>query len=260
MADPTTPTPAFDHSSTTLPTSASIQTKQNPARALLSNRVLIVAWRVLIILISLTGITMSSQNISDFVARLLFFTIQSNLLLAICMGYAVWAMMRNTTGPTPFLKSAVTVYISITGLVFNLILAKALAASPVPAGTIIVPFIGGTLSNDLVHVIAPLMAVIDWLLFDVHGRLRWRYPLQWLTYPLAYLAFVLIRGVLVTGPFIYPNLHYPYPFLNVDQIGYSGIALNTLIYGVAFWLIGIVFVLADRALARMHQRLSQSSV
>ena len=85
--------------------------------------------------------------------------------------------------------------------------------------------------------------------------------MRWLTYPLGYLAFVLIRGLLVHGPFVYPNLHYPYPFLNVDKIGYSGIALNTVIYGVAFWLIGLVFVVLDRSvLIRFRQRsLSQLS-
>ncbi|MBV9616859.1 MAG: Pr6Pr family membrane protein, partial [Ktedonobacteraceae bacterium] len=184
--------------------------------------------------------------------RLLYFTIQSNLLLALCIAYAAWATLRNLPGPAPLLKGAVTVYITITCLVYNLILAKAAGSSPPTPGTIIVPLLGGTLSNDLLHIIAPLMAVLDWLLFDAHGHLRWRYPLRWLAYPLAYLAFVLIRGVLISGPFQYPYLHYPYPFLNVDKIGYSGVALNTLIYGIAFWLIGLAFVIGDQLLARFN--------
>jgi hypothetical protein len=253
MPDPTSS--AFDHTSVAPSTSISTQINEDTGRAIVSNRLLVVVWRILIIVASLTGIIMGSKSISDFVAKLLYFTIQSNLILILCIGYAVWATLRNVAGPSPFLKGAATVYISITGLVYNLILAKALAASPLPVGTIIVPFIGGTLSNDLVHIIAPLMAIIDWLLFDVHGRLRWQYPLRWLVYPLAYLAFVLIRGLIVHGPFVYPNLHYPYPFLNVDKIGYSGIALNTLIYGIAFWLIGLVFVVMDRpVLARLSHK------
>jgi len=125
-------------------------------------------------------------------------------------------------------------------------------AGPPPAGSILVPFIGGMLSNDLLHIVAPIMAVLDWLLFDVHGKLQWRYALCWLLYPLVYLAFVLIRGLFVTGPFSYPYLHYPYPFLNVDKIGYRGVVLNTVIYGVAFWVIGIVFVGVDRAIGRFY--------
>ena len=200
---------------------------------------------------------MNSKSIGDFFAKLLYFTIQSNLILIVGIGYALWATVRNTTGPTPILKGAITVYITITCLVYNLILAKSLGSSPLPAGTIMVPLLGGTLSNDLVHVIAPVMAILDWVLFDAHGNLSWRYPLQWLTYPLTYLAFVLMRGVLITGPFLYPNLHYPYPFLNVDKIGYSGIALNTLIYGIAFWLIGVAFVILDRTLVRINHRVRQ---
>ncbi len=255
MADPSPS--AFDQTSVVLPANAPTATNKISGRAIVSNRQFVVAWRILIIIASLTGIVMGSKSIVDFVAKLLYFTIQSNLILVVCIGYAAWATLRNLAGPSPLLKGAATVYISITALVYNLILAKALAGSPLPPGTIIVPFIGGTLSNDLVHIIAPLMAVLDWLLFDVHGRLRWQYPLRWLTYPLGYLAFVLIRGLLVHGPFVYPNLHYPYPFLNVDKIGYSGIALNTVIYGVAFWLIGLVFVMLDRSvLIRFRQRSS----
>jgi hypothetical protein len=255
MPDPASS--AFDHTSAVPPTNASTPTNNASGRAIVSNRQIIVVWRVFIIVASLTGITLGSKSIGDFAAKLLYFTIQSNLILILCIGYAIWATLRNSAGPSPLLKGGATVYISITGLVYNLILAKALAASPVPPGTIIVPLIGGTLSNDLVHIIAPLMAVLDWLLFDIHGRLHWRYPLRWLVYPLAYLAFVLIRGVFVHGPFVYPNLHYPYPFLNVDKIGYSGVALNTVIYGIAFWLIGLVFVVVDRTvLARFSGKAS----
>ncbi|MBA2392134.1 MAG: Pr6Pr family membrane protein [Ktedonobacteraceae bacterium] len=246
-----------DPASSVLQANTSTHKQADPGRAIVSNRQIIVVWRVLIIIVSLTGVVTGSKSIGDFLAKLLYFTIQSNLILVACIGYAVWATLRNIAGPSPLLKGAATVYISITALVYNLILARALAGSPLPAGSIVVPIIGGTLSNDLVHIIAPLMAVLDWLLFDVHGRLHWRYPVRWLAYPLAYLAFVLIRGLFVHGPFVYPNLHYPYPFLNVDKIGYSGVALNTLIYGFAFWLIGLAFVVLDRTtLARFSRRAS----
>jgi hypothetical protein len=172
-------------------------------------------------------------------------------MVVICFAYLVWAILRRKSGPTPFLKGAVTVYITITALVYNLILARTLGPS---TDGIIVPILGGTLYNDLLHIIAPIMAVLDWLLFDVHGRFHWRYALQWLSYPLLYLAFVLIRGVLVTGPFVFPYVHYPYGFLDVDTIGYGGVAINTLIYGVAFWLIGLVFVGIDRLLARFTRK------
>jgi hypothetical protein len=243
---------AFDHSSIILSTNAAATPRPVTKRALLPNKILTIVWRILIIVASLTGIFMSSKSISDFINKLLYFTIQSNIMLVVCMGYALWATLRNTNRPTPLIKGAVTVYISITGLVYNLILAR--TAGPPAAGSIIVPLIGGSLSNDLLHIFAPIMAVLDWLLFDVHGNLSWRYPLRWLTYPLVYLVFVLIRGPLVHGPFAYPYLQYPYPFLNVAAIGYSGVALNTLIYGIAFWLIGLLFVAVDRAIARIQRK------
>jgi hypothetical protein len=247
MSDPTLP--VFDSSSITQPTDASMQTSR---RAIVSSRLFIVVWRVLIVLAALIGIVLDSNSINGFINRLVFFTIQSNLMLMVCIGYAAWTTLRKTPGPGPVLKGAITVYILITGLVFNLILAKSLG--PPPAGSISVPLIGGTLNNDLLHIITPIMALVDWLLFDIHGRLRWGNALLWLTYPLAYLAFVLVRGVLVSGPFLFPYVHYPYSFLDVDYIGYGGVALDAVIYGIAFWLIGLVFVLLDRTLARLNHR------
>lgn len=219
-------------------------------RILIPNNISMMIWRMLIIVASLTGIITNSKNLADFLAKLLYFTIQSNLLLVFCMVYALWVTLQHRR-PVPLIKGATTVYISITGLVYNLILARTAGAPPV--GSIIVPLIGGTLSNDLLHIFVPLMAVLDWLFFDAHPALSWRYPLQWLIYPLAYEAFVLVRGLLVQGPFVYPYLHYPYPFLNVDKIGYAGVALNTLIYGVAFWLLGLAFVGVDRVLSRFYR-------
>jgi hypothetical protein len=98
------------------------------------------------------------------------------------------------------------------------------------------------------------MVVLDWLLFDAHTPLRWRNALLWVSYPLAYLAFVLVRGLVVKGPFQYPYLHYPYPFLDVDHLGYGGVLQNVLIYGIAFWLLGLVFVAINRSLAARFSR------
>ena len=244
------------HSSKALLTDAAIQTNKDSEKVPTPYRVVVIVWRILIIVVSFTGIVLNSISISDFFAKLLYFTIQSNVILIIGIGYALWAIARNRPGLPPIFKGAITVYITITFLVYNLILANAPGSPPLPAGTVIVPLIGGTPASDLVHIIAPTMAILDWLLFDTHGKLRWRYPLQWLIYPVAYLAFVLVRGLLVTGPFVYPNLHYPYSFLDVDYIGYGGVALNALIYGIAFWLIGLVFVLMDRMIARFKHHTS----
>ena len=208
-------------------------------RALVRNRPLILLWRVALIVAAIVGIILAGNN---WGSKLSYFTIQSNILLAACIAYAAWKTLEGTRGPSPALKGAVTVYIAITGLVYNFILIPIIASTTNPV------FIS-PLSNFLLHTLTPIMAVIDWIMFDEHGSLNWLLPLYWLCYPLAYGVFALIRGLFLSGP-----NRYPYPFLDVDQLGYGGVALNAVIYGLAFWLIGMAFVALDWGLARLIHR------
>jgi hypothetical protein len=208
--------------------------------ALVRSRWFILTWRVIIVVASITGVWLFSKSISGFFTELIFFTIQSNLFLAISITYAAWATMKSKSTPAPALKGGVTLYILITALVYNLLLAK-----PPAPDSIIVPLIGGALNSDLLHILTPIMAILDWLLFDLHGGLRWKHTLNWLSYPLAYLAFALIRGLFVSS-----ESRYPYDFLNADRLGYGGVALNAISYGIAFWLLGLLLVALDRLLSR----------
>src|SRR5438270_433742 len=66
----------------------------------------------------------------------------------------------------------------------------------------------GSVQNVLLHTVTPLLALLDWVLVGL-TRPRWRWALGWLSYPLAYLAFALVRGLMVR--------EYPYPFLDVSS-------------------------------------------
>jgi len=210
--------------------------KKETGKALLPHRMLIVTWRSILIVVCLVGIVLDSLT-TGFLPQLVYFTLQSNIFLTVYLGYALWTTTRKTAEPASVLTGSVILYILITGLVYNLVLSK---------GPIL---LSGSPGSILLHFCAPIMAMLDWLLFVPHGRLRWRNALNWLIYPLAYLVFVLIRGPLVPGPH-----RYPYFFVNVDQIGYGGVALNTLIYGIAFWLLGLLLIVLDRMMTRLSNR------
>lgn len=63
-----------------------------------------------------------------------------------------------------------------------------------------VPQVIGIMTNTMLHKIAPIMAVIDFVLFDPHRRFRWHYMFSWLAYFPAYLVFVLARAAIWPGP------------------------------------------------------------
>ncbi|KAA5831790.1 Pr6Pr family membrane protein [Saccharopolyspora hirsuta] len=200
-------------------------------------RPLAALFRIAVLITAVIGVYLTSKD--GFASSLVYFTIQSNALVAVVFAWASWATVRGSGQPPAWLKGGSTLYIAITGLVYNLVLADApFQMTPASSGT-------ADLSNQLVHVIVPIAAVADWLLFDEHRRFRWAAAAAWLAYPVGYLVFALVRGALLDGP-----NRYPYPFIDLDVLGYDGLALNLLIYGGAFWLLGLVLVAADRILPR----------
>jgi hypothetical protein len=138
-----------------------------------------------------------------------YFTILSNILVAVCL--TVLLFNRNSKWGTFFSKpqtlTALAVYISIVGLVYNLILRFLWA----PQGM-------QRMVDELLHSFNPLWFFLYWLIFVSKGSLQWKNVFPWLWYPLFYCVYVMIRGAL--------SDLYPYPFIDVTQLGYSAVLVN----------------------------------
>lgn len=171
-----------------------------------------------------------SFELTDYV----YFTNQSNLLLAVVMTWAGVAALTRRTGPPLWLVGAVTLFILITGLVAYLIL------DPAPPGEEVVAL--GMTHDQLVHRLTPIAAFVHFVAMVPHRRLRVSHAACWLLYPVAYCAFATVRGL------VSPGSAYPYPFVDVSEIGYGGLLLNVVIYGIGFFVLGLVLVGIDRLL------------
>lgn len=112
-----------------------------------------------------------------------------------------------------------------------------------------VPQVIGIMTNTMLHKIAPIMALIDFLLFDPHRRFRWHYMFSWLMYFPAYLAFVLIRAAIWpgSGPAA-GGSPYPYDFINLDKLGWQGFGISCGRLALAFLVISLIVWVLDRAL------------
>ena len=196
-------------------------------------------WRVLIVAAGVTGLVLGWGPPGDMLAPLVFFTDQSNILVAAYFAVAVlWPRWH-----AAWLRGAVMLYIAITGLVYHFVLATdkdpvSLLTSPANQAA--------DTGTFLLHYAVPLMVLIDFLLAERRGTYPWRYAAYWLCYPLGYLAFALIRGAYFTVG------SYPYPFLDVTKHGYRGVTLNVVEYAVLFYLLGVAVV----ALARVVRRIN----
>jgi hypothetical protein len=92
-----------------------------------------------------------------------------------------------------------------------------------------------------VHTVVPVMAVVGWLMLGPRRLLSARVVWLSLIFPVLWLAFTLIRGSAIGW--------YPYPFINVTQLGYGVAVLNCL--WVALLMLGLAAgaTVIDRRLA-----------
>jgi hypothetical protein len=154
-----------------------------------------------------------------------YFTIQSNVFIAVALAVTLVSAakrQREGVGASVF-RGASTVYIATTGIVYNTLLVH---ASLDQSFTV-------QWSNDVLHRVLPVYAVLDWLLFSDRARLLLRHVWLFLVYPAVWLVVVLVRGA--TDGWV------PYPFLDPGQ-GYGVVALYCLGVAVFIGLMGILVV------------------
>jgi hypothetical protein len=161
-----------------------------------------------------------------------YFTILSNLLAAICLTslFKVGGRLGKYFFQ-PCVFSAIALYITIVGLVYNLVLRSLWN----PEGLF-------KLADELLHSINPVLFVVYWLVYAPKANLKWIEALNWLWFPFIYSVYVFIRGGI--------SHLYPYPFLNIDKLGVPQVAINSLLMLIAFLLIGFLFVWINRIITK----------
>jgi len=175
------------------------------------------------------GRTMSNALIQFFS----YFTILTNLMVAITSS-AVLLLPYSGFGvfcAKPATITAVALYIIVVGLVYNLVLRSLYH----PQGW-------ARVADEVVHSTVPVLYVIYWLSFAAKGTVQWKNALYWLIYPLIYLIYTFLHGFI--------SHYYPYPFMDVKAIGYTGFWLNSLYLLLLFLLLSFVLIGIDILLGR----------
>ncbi|WP_086561044.1 Pr6Pr family membrane protein [Streptomyces africanus] len=201
------------------------------------------AFRLLVALAATTGVTLDIL-LGDPSRALGYFAIQSNILLALVMALSArraWTARRPLPGAV---LGATLLYVVIASLVYHLLLANEASPFSLTGEAAAAPTGWQAVAHHTLHTLTPIAAVLDWLLLTAPGRLHLRQASTWLLYPLAYLAFSLIRGeLLLPGT---PD-RYLYPFLDVDQDGYKKVLGNALLLGLSFYALAVLLVALDHA-------------
>jgi hypothetical protein len=140
-----------------------------------------------------------------------FFTILTNSLVAIYFTASFSNFKKGIFSVLhkPGTLTAITVYITIVGLVYQVILRHVWE----PHGMQMIV-------DELLHSVIPVCTVVFWYLYEDKSNLRYTQIPKWLIYPLVYLAYILTRG--------HFSHFYPYPFVDVDKLGFENVITNSV--------------------------------
>jgi len=166
-----------------------------------------------------------------------FFTILTNILVALC---CTLVLLKPGSGwgaffARPQTLTAITLYIAVVGFIYNTILRMLWS----PQGLQFVV-------DELLHSVVPVLFILFWFFFVPKNSLHWKGIFPWLLYPALYCIFILARGA-VSG-------FYPYPFVNVIELGYGRVLLNAAGIVVVFLLTALVLTGAAKILGKIARK------
>ncbi|WP_330272766.1 Pr6Pr family membrane protein [Lentzea sp. NBC_00516] len=148
-----------------------------------------------------------------------FFTVLSNVFAAVVALLGVFSPV------SPQIRGAAVLYMATTGIVYWLLLQGIDVQTPAYA-------------NWVLHTVVPILVVVEWLLAPEKTRRWW----IWLSFPLAYLTYTLVRGPIVGW--------YPYPFLDPRQNGYGDVLLTCVFVAAVFGVLAFAVSWAGTKLAQ----------
>ena len=200
-----------------------------------------VIFKLLICLSALTGIVIQSGLFDgEFNSEIFnYYTLISNVLCMLYFGFASVYLIKYNKTLFPILKGALTMGITVTGLVFHFLLSSTIFN------------MGSTfaVANILLHYIVPIFCIFDWLIFDEKGKYDFKSPFKWLVIPDLYFIYVIIGVEFGMDFSLITESRYPYFFIDVESLGWLNVIKYVILLNIFFLLLGYIFVFIDRKMS-----------
>ena len=181
--------------------------------------------------------------VSSTIAYLSYFTILTNILVG--LAFTAPLLSADNKFRQFFERQAVRAAIALYITVVMLVYWSLLASIHNPEGL-------SAIANVGLHLIVPVLYIFDWVLFSKKDNMSFKRIPFWILYPLGYGIYTIIRGA-VTGV-------YPYPFMNVTELGIGRVFINMLGF-TAFYAIGAaVFIALGRRLGNPRPSTKDASI
>lgn len=134
-----------------------------------------------------------------------FFTIESNVATVVVLLIGAIITFTGRRDPHWYLvfRVIVVTYMVVTGVVYNLLLRGV----ELPQGQTV------EWSNEVLHVVACVYLLLDWLFAPGRAPLEWKRLRAIVIFPIIWVIYTLVRAPL-TVDLNKGHAWYPYPFLN----------------------------------------------
>jgi hypothetical protein len=213
-----------------------------------NNRILALCYRCAAFILCLLGIldTAGVLRGAPSWTILLYYTTQSNILVLAMLGAllvrtAIAIKRGGSGGGSSFferLSAIVTLSITVTFLVYWIMLAPAMKPAPGNLLSFSHPEYLLSFTNLQVHGVTPLLMIFDYFVFAERGKMKKHDPWLFAIVPYAYAVQSSILGF--SGAVTYYGGRFPYFFLDFDASGafvFVYLAVFTLFFlGLAFLL------------------------
>lgn len=163
-----------------------------------------------------------------------YFTIQTSIIAAVVLAASGVRELqgKSDTKALNLAKLSVSSYAIVVAVVYNALL-RGTAVQP---GEPDYGYVWPVLPNEILHVWAPIFIVLDFALTRTATKLKFKQIFWILVFPMAWLAFTIIRGILTDW--------WAYWFLNPNlEAGVGGVAIFIMII-VVFGLVSASISLA----------------
>ena len=200
----------------------------NQTKRLLQISIATIAWLAVILQLYLQIINRTTAVSEALIRFFSYFTILTNIIVAVC--FTALALQKGKAFNifnNPGRLTAITVYILIVGLVYNLVLRSLWQ----PQGLQLIV-------DNLLHSVTPLLTLIYWFVYTSTQNINWKEPLAWMAYPLFYLIYVMIRGSF--------SDFYPYFFIDVSKLGYSKAFTNAVYVTLGFLIVSYLLIVLGK--------------
>jgi hypothetical protein len=191
--------------------------------------IVLVEWFALIAQLIIHLQTIPADITESLIRFFSYFTILTNILVAIYVTALFLAPANRQAGFffSPSVQTAITLYIVVVGLIYNIILRQLWDSHGLQA-----------VLHDLLHTAAPLLVLIFWWRWINVKNLQFSNIPPWLIYPAVYATLILLRG--------HTPGWYPYPFLDAHRIGYVQVLINSAGLMIVFLVFSFLFVFVGK--------------